>query len=191
MPPFAAWSRKKIRALPESIAAGTVITASALIRQDENILLVYQQRKVDPYPTWVVPGGRLEDGESLAHGLVREVREETGLIIDRVGKLVSVAHQLDKRKASQAVSFVFETGEWAGIVAPADPEGVVRAAQFFPVAEAIVRMGRNSRRAMFEPVVSYLSGNHPAGTVWLYSEHDDGQKLLATLPEQPEGSFQQ
>jgi ADP-ribose pyrophosphatase YjhB (NUDIX family) len=167
------------------------ITVSALIRQGEGILLVYQQRKEDPYPTWALPGGRLEDGESLAHGLVREVREETGLIIDRVGKLVSVAHQLDKRTASQAVSFVFETGEWAGIVAPADPEGVVRAAQFFPTAEAIVRMGRNSRRAMFEPVVSYLSGSHPAGTVWLYSEHDDGQKLLATLPEQPEGSFRQ
>jgi hypothetical protein len=86
---------------------------------------------------------------------------------------------------------VFETGEWTGIVAPADPEGVVQAAQFFPIAEAIVRIGRNMRRAMFEPVVSYLSGSHSAGTVWLYSEHDDGQKLLATLPEQAEGSFQQ
>ena len=167
------------------------ITVSALIRQGEGFLLVYQQRKEDPYPTWALPGGRLEDGESLAHGLVREAREETGLVIDRVGLLVSIAHQLDKRTASQAISFVFEAAEWTGIVAPADPEGVVRAAQFFPVAEAIVRMGRNSRRAMFEPVVSYLSGSHRAGTVWLYSEHDDGQKLLATLPEPPEGSFQQ
>jgi 8-oxo-dGTP diphosphatase len=167
------------------------LTVSALIRQDGNILLVYQQREGDPYPTWALPSGRLEDGESLAHGLVREVREETGLVIGRVGKLVSVAHQLDKRTASQAVSFVFETGEWTGIVAPADPEGVVQAAQFFPIAEAIVSTGRNMRRAMFEPVVSYLSGSHSAGTVWLYSEHDDGQKLLATLPEQPDGSFQQ
>lgn len=177
--------------MPERIAAGTVLTASALIRQGENILLVYEQREEETQPTWVLPGGRLESSESLAHGLVREVREETGLIIDRVGKLVSVAHQLDRRTASQAVSFVFETGEWAGIVAPADPEGVVRAAQFFPIAEAIVRLEENIRRAMFEPVVSYLGGSHSAGTVWLYSEHDDGQKLLATLPEQPEGSFQQ
>jgi 8-oxo-dGTP diphosphatase len=191
LPPFAAWPRKKIRALPQSIETGTVITASALIRQDENILLVYQQGAEDPYPTWALPGGRLEDGESLAHGLVREVREETGLIIDRVGKLVSVAHQLDKRKASQAVSFVFETSKWAGIVAPADPEGVVRAAQFFPVAEAIARVEQHSLRAMFEPLVSYLSGSHSAGTVWLYSEHDGEQRLLGILPEQPDGSSQQ
>jgi ADP-ribose pyrophosphatase YjhB (NUDIX family) len=174
-----------------TMSGDVTLTVSALIRQDGDILLVYQEGAEDPYPIWALPGGRLQDGESLAHGLVREVREETGLIIDRVGKLVSVAHQLDKRKASQAVSFVFETGEWTGIVAPADQEGVVQAAQFFPIAEAIVSTGRNMRRAMFEPVVSYLSGSHSAGTVWLYSEHDDGQKLLATLPEQPDGSFQQ
>ena len=92
---------KKNCALPESIATGTVITASALIRQGDNILLVYQQRAEDPYPTWVLPGGRLEDGESLAHGLVREVREETGLILGRVGKLVSVAHELNKPRVGK------------------------------------------------------------------------------------------
>ena len=173
------------------MSGDVTITVSALIRQGDNILLVYQQRAEDPYPTWVFPGGRLEDGESLAHGLVREVREETGLVLDRVGKLISVVHELNKPQNWQAVSFVFEAEEWEGIVAPADPTGVVRAAQFLPVAEAIVRVGRNVRHAMFEPVVSYLSGSHSAGTVWLYSEHDDGQKLLATLPEQPEGSFQQ
>ena len=177
--------------MPESYATGTVITASALIRQDENILLVYQQRAEDPHPTWVLPGGRLEHGESLAHGLVREVREETGLIVDRVGNLVSVVHELNKTEGWQALSFVFEVDEWAGIVAPADPGGVVRAAQFFPIAEAMVRMERNVRHAMFEPVMSYLSGGHSAGTVWLYSDHGDEQRLLGILPEQPDGLFQQ
>ena len=71
------------------------------------------------------------------------------------------------------------------------PEGVVRAAQFFPIAEAIARVEQHSLRAMFEPLVSYLSGSHSAGTVWLYSEHDDEQRLLGILPEQPDGSLQQ
>jgi hypothetical protein len=119
------------------------------------------------------------------------VREEIGLVIDRVGNLVSVVHELNKPQNWQVVSFVFEAEEWEGIVAPADPTGVVRAAQFFPVAEALVRVGRNVRRAMFEPVVSYLRGSHSAGAVWLYSGHDDEQRLLGVLPEQPDGSFQQ
>jgi ADP-ribose pyrophosphatase YjhB (NUDIX family) len=33
---------------------------------------------------WSLPGGALELGESLREGLVREVREETGLIVDPV-----------------------------------------------------------------------------------------------------------
>jgi ADP-ribose pyrophosphatase YjhB (NUDIX family) len=33
---------------------------------------------------WSLPGGVLELGESLAEGLVREVREETGLIVEPV-----------------------------------------------------------------------------------------------------------
>src|SRR5690349_14952231 len=78
--------------LPESNEVGVVITSSALIRQDEKILLVFQFGAGDPYPTWALPGGKLEHGESLAHGLVREVREETGLIVDRIDKLVSVTH---------------------------------------------------------------------------------------------------
>jgi 8-oxo-dGTP pyrophosphatase MutT (NUDIX family) len=34
--------------------------------------------------TWLLPGGTLQRGESLAEGLVREVREETGIDVDPV-----------------------------------------------------------------------------------------------------------
>lgn len=173
--------------MPESTPAEITITASALIRQGDSILLVYQHREQDPYPTWALPGGRLEQGESLAHGLVREVREETGLIIERIGSLVSVAHLVDRPESSQAVSFVFEVGAWGGTLSPADPDGVAQDARFFSTADAIPHLERIPWRAMYEPVVSYLRGSHPAGTVWLYAEHGDTQRLLASLPEQPQG----
>ncbi len=158
-----------------------------MIRQDEKILLVYQSRAGDPYPTWALPGGRLEHGESLAHGLVREVREETGLIVDRIGKLISVTHLVDRPQALQAVSFVFEVGEWSGVVARADPDELVLKAVFLSVADAVARLEKSVWPAMFEPVAAYLLGTHAAGTVWLYSEHNSEQRLLATLPEKVAG----
>ncbi|SHF01376.1 NUDIX hydrolase [Clostridium fallax] len=53
--------------------------ACVFIEKDNKVLL---QRRVDN-DAWGVPGGALELGESLEEAAVREVREETGLIIDK------------------------------------------------------------------------------------------------------------
>lgn len=49
-----------------------------MIERDGSLLLVRHQ-KPDREPYWVLPGGRLEPGESIPECGAREVMEETGL----------------------------------------------------------------------------------------------------------------
>jgi ADP-ribose pyrophosphatase YjhB (NUDIX family) len=63
-----------------------IIGVGALILQRDRILMA--QRGKEPLKgSWSLPGGALETGESLADGVRREVREETGLEIRPLGVL--------------------------------------------------------------------------------------------------------
>lgn len=65
-----------------------VAAVGGVVIDGESVLLV--KRALPPRQgEWSLPGGRLELGESLADGVRREVREETGLEV-AVGPLVEV-----------------------------------------------------------------------------------------------------
>jgi len=54
---------------------------SAIVIKDNKILLIHRRKEGREY--WVVPGGGVEEGEGLEQGLIREVKEETGLDLIR------------------------------------------------------------------------------------------------------------
>ncbi|HEX5535391.1 MAG TPA: NUDIX domain-containing protein [Actinomycetales bacterium] len=58
----------------------------AIVHDDGRLLLV---RRANPPAagTWTIPGGKVEAGEDDATAVVREVAEETGLVVE-VGRLV-------------------------------------------------------------------------------------------------------
>lgn len=59
------------------VAVGAIIVAAG------RVLLV--RRGTQPLKgQWSLPGGALEIGETLSAGLIREVREETGLVVEPV-----------------------------------------------------------------------------------------------------------
>lgn len=57
-------------------AGPLTISAKAVVRAHDRILLLQQ-----PDGLWDLPGGKLEPGEGITAGLVREVFEETGLAV--------------------------------------------------------------------------------------------------------------
>lgn len=62
----------------------------ALTYDDDGRLLLVRRRNDPGRGRWSVPGGRVEQGESDAEALVREMHEETGLTVvpgDLVGRV--------------------------------------------------------------------------------------------------------
>ncbi|MDD2234578.1 MAG: NUDIX domain-containing protein [Desulfitobacteriaceae bacterium] len=70
--------------VPKHIVAVTGFISNSA----EKVLL-----KLDPNRGWELPGGKIELGEDLIEGLIREVKEETGAEIS-VGRLVGVYSNL-------------------------------------------------------------------------------------------------
>lgn len=70
----------------------TIRVTGVLLHQGR-LLLVRQV--VDGSERWSLPGGKLEPGETIADGLVREMREETGLAV----RIVRLLYVCDKPEA--------------------------------------------------------------------------------------------
>lgn len=61
------------------------VRVTGVVIEDDHILLLNQD--TGSGRAWSLPGGKVEEGESLSAALVREMREETGIEV-AVGRLV-------------------------------------------------------------------------------------------------------
>ena len=68
------------------------VAVGAIVIHQDRVLLV-QRGKPPGVGLWTVPGGRLEPNETLAQAVAREVREETGLVVE-VGALACVVERM-------------------------------------------------------------------------------------------------
>lgn len=68
------------------------VAVAGIVFQDGRILIVRRGREPSK-GLWTLPGGNLKIGESIRDGLVREILEETGLIVT-VNTLVEVVESI-------------------------------------------------------------------------------------------------
>lgn len=93
------------------------VSVAAVVVDDEDRVLVVQRRDNGE---WQIPGGVLELGESVHAGLVREVQEETGLIVEPE-RLTGVY----KHSILGVVALVFRARKTGGIARPTDESRAV------------------------------------------------------------------
>lgn len=63
------------------------LVVGAYVMRDDKILLIQRSATEDFLPNmWEIPSGGVDDGEGLIEALQREVFEETGLMLGKVGK---------------------------------------------------------------------------------------------------------
>ena len=167
----------------------TYLITAAVVRRGGQVLLLHQQAPDDTNPSWSLPGGLVEPGESLTDALKREVREETGLDVVSVGPLAYAVHSVqtspgnlhrhwEARGGYQTAAFVFEADAWTGELRPNDPDGFVLLARFVTVGEALDLLTDQPVRQMREPLVEYFSGRAAGGAVWVYRTGADGRVSL-------------
>ncbi len=133
------------------------VVAAGLIGGPEGMVLV-QNRRRDGTLDWSPPGGVIEvhEGESLLDGLTREVREETGLVVESwtgpVYDVEVVAEGLGWTLRAEA----FVASSFHGELAVDDPDGIVVDARFVAVCDWLAHLA-GARPWVREPIEAWLA----------------------------------
>ena len=89
------------------------VRVTGVVVEDNDRILVLNQ-DTDTGRSWSLPGGKVEEGETIRDALVREMREETGLDVEP-GRLLYVCDHLPGG-GTHVVHVTFEARRTGGIV---------------------------------------------------------------------------
>jgi ADP-ribose pyrophosphatase YjhB (NUDIX family) len=129
------------------------VRVSAVIMEEDNILLVEHRRRGRAY--WTLPGGRLEEDETIEECLRREITEETGLEV-HPRRLLFVADVIPTNgsNAEHVVNLVFHAVVVGGQLATersAHPGERKDHAEFVP-------LGSVPALGLYPPLVEEIAG---------------------------------
>jgi len=131
-----------IRALRSQVGHARLLMPSVagIIRDTERRILLVQVRDDG---TWTTPGGSIDPDETPADAVVREVWEETGLVVDPM-RIIAVyggrtfVVRYPNGDETQYVSILFECSVQSGTLLTSGDDGdEIQAAQFWSLEEAM------------------------------------------------------
>lgn len=116
-----------------------VVGVGAVILRDDRVLLV-RRRRPPRQGQWSLPGGAQELGETVEEAVRREVREETGLELERIQLLTVV--DFIQRDPDGRIRYHYTLVDVLGEAAPGEvrPGDDACEAAWFPVSE-LERLG--------------------------------------------------
>ena len=154
-----------------------------ILRYQEQIVMVQQRIAETNRCYWGLPGGLVEGGEMITDALIREVKEETGVQVKAIERMVGFS-QIDRPlQATQTLLFLFEIAQWQGTLQCQDPDNEVYNVELVQQGKALERLQRTDGwPGIKRPLVAYLQGKVHPGTSWFYREVHGEQQLLSMLP---------
>ncbi len=120
---------------------------------------------------WSIPSGAVEDHEPPTVGAVRELAEETGLVVSP-DELRAIGTSTTVHDGHQSRAWNFQAQIDDPELNVDDPDGLVLEARWFPRAEALALLGSLPYRPLAEPAIAHLRGDARAGTHWHYASAD-------------------
>jgi ADP-ribose pyrophosphatase YjhB (NUDIX family) len=123
-----------------------------IVIQDEQILLVKHRKGNRQY--WVLPGGRLEYGETFFECAVRELKEETGLDVE-VERFVFLSEAIAPDRLHHIVNIYLKAKVVGGIMKLGN-EPVLAGVDFIALSEL-------ERIVLFPPIGKVILESLPSG----------------------------
>ena len=91
----------------------TIVTLIGLVNSENYVLISKRTNSIQFSGFWEFPGGKVEKGENLTEALLRETKEELGLLLNS-SCVAPLTFSVDKTEKQETLLLLFICRKWNG-----------------------------------------------------------------------------